>query len=76
VRGPQEGLALVRSLWRAELRLERWAPGFETVRRRLVPAADALRVLIAAEAKIGPLYRRMFVEAAISSSGGGPRHER
>jgi ADP-ribose pyrophosphatase YjhB (NUDIX family) len=43
VRGPQEGLVLVRSLWRAEVCLESWNPRFEMTHRRLVPPGEALR---------------------------------
>src|SRR6266536_4768882 len=34
VGGPEEGLVLVRSMWRAEVRLEPWAPRFEIAHRR------------------------------------------
>jgi ADP-ribose pyrophosphatase YjhB (NUDIX family) len=69
VRGPEEGLALVRSLWRAEVRLERWDPRFEIAHRCLVPADEAMRYLTIAEAEMRPFYRRMFVEAAMPSAG-------
>ncbi|MQA85721.1 MAG: NUDIX domain-containing protein [Streptosporangiales bacterium] len=62
VRGQQRGLVLVRSMWRAEVRLERWKPRAEMA-RRLVPADEALRSLTTAEGDMTPLYRRMFVEA-------------
>lgn len=76
VRGPQEGLILVRSLWRAEVRLERWEPRAEMVHRRLVPAEKALGFLTIAEDDMGPLYRRMFAEAGISpaDSDDAPAH--
>jgi ADP-ribose pyrophosphatase YjhB (NUDIX family) len=45
VRGPQEGLVLVRSHWRAKVRLLRWEPRFEMTHRRLVAAEEALRSL-------------------------------
>lgn len=67
VRGPEQGLVLVRSMWRAEVRLERWAPRFEIAHRRLVPADEALRQVVIAEPGAGPIYRRMFVEAAASA---------
>lgn len=44
VRGPQEGLVLVRSLWRAAVRLEGWEPRFEMIHRRVVPPGEALRL--------------------------------
>jgi ADP-ribose pyrophosphatase YjhB (NUDIX family) len=65
VRGSQEGRTLVRSMWRADVRLDRWEPRFEIVHRRLVPAGEALAALTAVEAEMAPIYRRMFVEAAV-----------
>jgi hypothetical protein len=71
LRGPETGLVLVRSMWRAEVRLRRWAPRFEIAHRRLVPAGEALRLVLSAEPGVGPIYRRMFAEAAIASAGRG-----
>jgi ADP-ribose pyrophosphatase YjhB (NUDIX family) len=68
IRGPEEGLVLVRSMWRAEVRLERWAPRFEIPYRRLLPANEALRSVVIAEPSVGPIYRRMFTEAAVASA--------
>jgi ADP-ribose pyrophosphatase YjhB (NUDIX family) len=68
LRGPEAGLVLVRSMWRAEVRLQRWAPRFEIAHRRLVPAREALRAVVSAEPAVGPIYRRMFAEAAIASA--------
>jgi ADP-ribose pyrophosphatase YjhB (NUDIX family) len=65
VRGREQGLVLVRSHWRAEVRVQRWEPRFEMTHRRLVPAEAALRSLTIPEG-LAPLYRRMFEEAAIS----------
>ena len=62
VRGPEQGLVLVRSMWRAEVRLEPWDPHFEIAHRRLVPADEALRLLTIAERGMAPIYRRMFLE--------------
>jgi ADP-ribose pyrophosphatase YjhB (NUDIX family) len=66
VGGPEAGLVLVRSMWWAQVRLERWAPRFEIALRRLVPAREALRLVISAEPNVGPIYRRMFAEAGFS----------
>jgi ADP-ribose pyrophosphatase YjhB (NUDIX family) len=66
VRGPQAGLVLVRALWRAEVRPDPWRPRFETVGRRLVSIAEAFDSLWI-EDGFGPLYRRIFVEAALPS---------
>jgi hypothetical protein len=68
VRGPQEGLVLVRSHWRAEVWVLRWEPRFEMTRRRLVPAEAALRSMAIPEG-LAALYRRMFAEAGISAPG-------
>ena len=65
VRGPQEGLVLVRSHWRAEVCVLAWEPRFEMTHRRLVPTEAALRSLTIPEG-LAPLYRRLFAEAAIS----------
>jgi ADP-ribose pyrophosphatase YjhB (NUDIX family) len=43
VRGPEQGLVLVRSHWRAEVVLHPWEPRFEMTHRLLVPAGDAFR---------------------------------
>src|SRR6266571_7662357 len=68
VRGPEEGLVLVRSMWRAEVRLQRWEPRFEITHRRLAPAHEALRSVTIAEPGVAPIYRRMFLEAAIAAT--------
>lgn len=64
VRGSQAGLVLVRALWRAQVRPDPWQPRFEIVGRRLVPVAEAFDSLWIEEG-FGPLYRRIFVEAAL-----------
>src|SRR5882672_6672074 len=40
--GPEEGLVLVRSTWRAEVELMPWEPRFEIAYRRVVPATELL----------------------------------
>jgi hypothetical protein len=55
---------LVRLLWRAEVRLEGWEPRFEMTHRRVVPPGEALWLVTAAEEAMGPIYRRLFAEAA------------
>jgi ADP-ribose pyrophosphatase YjhB (NUDIX family) len=70
-RGPQRGLALVRSIWRADVRLEPWRPRFEMTHRRLAPAAEALRLTIAAEPRMAPFYRRFFLEAGLPATADG-----
>ncbi|WP_327034302.1 NUDIX hydrolase [Micromonospora ureilytica] len=64
VRGPEQGLVLVRALWRADVDLDAWRPAHEMVERRLVPPEsvwDALTVPVDWE----PIYRRILVEAGI-----------
>ncbi len=65
VRGPQEGLVLVRSMWRAEVRLAPWGPCFEMAHRRLLPTEKAFQALTIPDG-LGPFYRRLFAEAAVS----------
>jgi ADP-ribose pyrophosphatase YjhB (NUDIX family) len=66
--GPQAGLVLVRSFWRAEVVLDPWQPLFEIAHRRLVEP-DALAPLLP------PLYARILaralVEAGVWQSEGG-----
>jgi ADP-ribose pyrophosphatase YjhB (NUDIX family) len=64
VRGTPAGLVLVRAWWRAEVRPDAWQPQFEIARRRLVPIAEAFDS-IWTEAGFGPLYRQIFLEAAL-----------
>jgi ADP-ribose pyrophosphatase YjhB (NUDIX family) len=64
-RGPQEGLVLVRSHWRADVRMQAWRPRFEMTHRRLVPADEAFRSLTIPRG-LQALYRRVFAEAAAS----------
>ena len=45
IRGHEEGLVLVRSLWRAEVALGDWVPKFEIIRRLVLPPKDALPLL-------------------------------
>jgi ADP-ribose pyrophosphatase YjhB (NUDIX family) len=63
VRGPQEGLVLVRSHWRAEVQLHAWRPHFEMTHRRLVPSDEGLASL-AIPGGLEALYRGMFEEPA------------
>jgi hypothetical protein len=55
---------LVRSHWRAEVRVLRWEPRFEMTHRRLVPADEAFGSMTIPDG-LQPLYRRLFAEAAI-----------
>jgi ADP-ribose pyrophosphatase YjhB (NUDIX family) len=66
--GPQRGLVLVRSIWRADVQLKPWEPRFEMSHRRLVPADEALRLTIVAEPRMAPFYRRFFLEADLPAA--------
>ena len=60
--GPEEGLVLVRSVWRAEVEVMPWDPRFEIRHRRIVPAAELLANLWMEEG-FERLYYRALLEA-------------
>ena len=60
-RGPEEGLVLVRSLWRAIVVIHDWEPQYEISHRLLAPPTSALSQL--APEVCQPIYRRWFQEA-------------
>jgi 8-oxo-dGTP pyrophosphatase MutT (NUDIX family) len=62
--GPEEGLVLVRSIWRAEVELRRWEPRFEIPHRRIVPAHELLSYLWMEEGFEG-IYHRALAEAGL-----------
>ena len=68
VRGPEEGLVLVRSMWRAEVRADPWDPRLEMSHRRLLRAEEAFRSLTVPDG-LGPFYRRLFAEALAPCPG-------
>ena len=64
VSGREQGLVLVRSIWRAEVTLRPWRPEHEILFRRTVPASDlAGQLWIEPGAK--PIYARAAHEAAL-----------
>lgn len=65
VAGPQQGLVLVRSSWRADVELAQWAPRFEISHRRVLRAADLMDDLKVATLPFAPIIRRMIHEAAV-----------
>lgn len=65
LRGPEQGLVLIRSIWRAEVELMPWEPRFEMAHRRIVPANE-LASHIWMEAGFEPIYRRALAEARLS----------
>jgi len=62
--GPEKGLVLVRSIWRAEVELMPWEPRFEIPHRRTVPAAELLSHLWIDEG-FAPIYHRALAEAGL-----------
>lgn len=60
--GPEAGLVLVRSFWRAEVVLGAWEPQFEITHRRVVPAAAVESFLAPAYL---PFFRRALDEAGV-----------
>lgn len=62
--GPEGGLVIVRSIWRATVELLPWEPRFETRDRRVVPIAS-LRDEIWMEDGFEPIYERAFMEAGL-----------
>ena len=67
VSGPERGLVLVRSIWRAGVELLPWEPRFEIARRRLVPATELLSHFWMEE-RFEPIYHRALEEAGLIGS--------
>ena len=62
--GPEEGLVLVRSVWRAEVELMPWEPRFEIRHRRVIPASE-LPSHLWMEEGFEPIYHRALAEAGL-----------
>ena len=73
IAGPEAGLVLVRSLWRADVEPGAWEPWFETLHRRLVPPADLLDCLTISDG-MARIISRGLQEAGISYSATGDWH--
>jgi ADP-ribose pyrophosphatase YjhB (NUDIX family) len=65
VTGPEAGLVLVRSIWRAEVELMPWEPHFEIAHRRVIPATELLSRLWMEEG-FGRIYYRALVESGLT----------
>lgn len=65
VAGHEEGLVLVRSIWRAQVRLLPWQPEHEIPFRRLVPVHDLARYLWM-ETGAEQIYSRAAREAGLA----------
>jgi hypothetical protein len=63
IEGHEQGLVLVRSLWRADVALAPWEPRFEIAYRRLVPLASVCNLPIGGA--YAPVIRRAFREAGV-----------
>jgi ADP-ribose pyrophosphatase YjhB (NUDIX family) len=63
--GSEEGLVLVRSIWRAEVTLLPWRPEYEIRFRRVVPAHELAGQLWMEEGA-APIYSRAAREAALA----------
>jgi ADP-ribose pyrophosphatase YjhB (NUDIX family) len=70
--GPEQGLVLVRSIWRAEVNLLPWDPKFEVPLRRVVPAAK-LRDHWWIENDLLLLYNRAVHEAGLATVATSPQ---
>jgi ADP-ribose pyrophosphatase YjhB (NUDIX family) len=62
--GQEEGLVLVRSVWRADVELMPWEPRFEIAQRRIVPATELLSHLWMGDG-FEPIYLRALAEAGL-----------
>jgi ADP-ribose pyrophosphatase YjhB (NUDIX family) len=62
--GPEAGLVLVRSAWRAEVEVMPWQPRFEVAHRRIVPMAD-LPAAMSIDAGWEPILHRGMREAGL-----------
>jgi hypothetical protein len=62
ISGPEAGLVLVRSMWRADVELDLWQPRFEIAYRRVVPAVSWV-VHLSVDESFRPIFSRAFAEA-------------
>ena len=64
VEGPEKGLVLVRSVWRAEVELGPWEPRFEIQHRRIVKSGT-IRAELPIGGAIAPIILRALDEAGV-----------
>jgi ADP-ribose pyrophosphatase YjhB (NUDIX family) len=69
VAGAEQGLVLVRSMWRADVELAPWEPQFEIRHRQVIPATDIALQRILTTDPFAPIIRRSLNEAAIAWDG-------
>lgn len=65
VAGRERGLVLVRSYWRADVDVQPWLPEFEVRHRRIVPLAEARKVVRDPDEAGTRIAHRALVEAGI-----------
>lgn len=68
IMGPQVGLVLVRSFWRADVTLAPWQPQFE-IQHRLLVDARAVMQHVTVPAGLRPIVCRALHEAALLERG-------
>jgi ADP-ribose pyrophosphatase YjhB (NUDIX family) len=67
VTGPERGLVLVRSVWRADVELRPWEALFEIAGRRVVTASEVEGALSLGEHPFAAFTRRELAEAALNT---------
>ena len=65
VQGHEQGLVLVRSVWRADVRILAWEPEFEIEHRLVVPAALGARYVRYPDEGATRIHLRALVEAGL-----------
>jgi hypothetical protein len=61
--GPEAGLVLVRSYWRAEVEVLAWQPQFEIVHRRMIPATQARHQVRDPDEAAARISQRALIQA-------------
>jgi 8-oxo-dGTP pyrophosphatase MutT (NUDIX family) len=65
VQGYELGLVLVRSFWRADVRIDPWEPEFEIEHRLIVPRRAVTRYVLGADGAVDRIHLRALVEAGL-----------
>ena len=73
VQGHEQGLVLVRSFWRADVRIDAWEPQFEIDHRLVVAASDARRYVRDQDPAATRIHLRALVQAGLLDEGDDPR---
>ena len=64
--GRENGLVLVRSFWRAAVRIDAWKPEFEIQHRLVVPTSEVARYVLDPDGAFTRIHLRALVEAGLS----------